>query len=714
MRKRDDGSARELEALRERLARLRKATRRASASLDLRDVLPGVLDSARSLTGARYGLMVLVDGSGKIQNLVTSGLMPHEHRQLVSSPDGPELFSHLRQLPGPARFADFHAHTASEGFPAFHLPMPLQDPVAVLMAPVLIQGAPVGSIYVTGNEYGGTFSPQDEEALTMFAAQAGAAIANARRYRDEQLARAELETLVDTSPIGIVVFDAGTGDVLRLNRAARSIVKTLHLPGNPAGELLANISVRRGDGREATLGEIALSDVRPTGETARIEKVVLELPDGRNVTTLMNALPICSPLGEVESVVVTLQDMETLEQAVGLRAEFLGVLGHELHSPLAAIKGSARALLQADADLDKAERREFHRVIVEEADHIEKLIVDLLDVAHIETGALPIERRPVAVPDILEVAYSRFCNGSGRENLQIDIATDLPQVMVDRWRIGQVLDNLLSNADKFSAPTSPIGLAASRTDRHVTISVLDDGRGIAPQHLDAVFGRFFRLHDDSAGRDPGGSGLGLAICKGIVEAHGGRIWAESDGPGLGTRLAFTVPVAQFDDKASSLSIRQVSDGQDVPRVLVVDGDPRALRQTRDALFDAGFEPITTGDPDDVPRLLRAEHPDLVLMDPTLPRTDGIDLMRRILSLADLPVILVSAMDQDDFIARALDVGAVNYIVKPYSPAELAARIRVALRQNAAAHQADPVEPHSLGDLTINYPDPPVTLAGRRA
>ena len=458
-------------------------------------------------------------------------------------------------------------------------------------------------------------------------------IANARSYREEQRARADLETLIDTSPVGVVVFDARAGRAVSLNREARRITSELHRPGASAEGLLEIIMFRRADGREVSLEELSLSAALSTGETVRLEEIVIQVPDGNSLTTLVNATPIRSPEGEVESVIVTLQDMTPLEDVAQLRAEFLGMVSHELRAPLAAIKGSAVTLLEAFADLDPAEVREFHRIINRQADHMRDLIGDLLDVARIQTGTLPIDPEPVTVALIADEARSRF--------------------------------------HKFS-----------RVD------------GAGGEH------------------DVGGSGLGLAICKGLVEAHGGRIWAESDGLGLGTRLSFTVPVAEEDDaRAAHISTGPRSDEQDRPRTLAVDDDPRALRYIRDILVEAGYAPVVTGDPDDVRRLIRASSPDAVLMDLMLPGSDGITLMQRILSLTDVPVIFLSAFAQEDVVARALDSGAVDYIVKPFSPTELAARIRVALRQRATRHQAEPPQPYVFGDLTVNYDERSVILAG---
>ena len=222
----------------------------------------------------------------------------------------------------------------------------------------------------------------------MFASQAALVIANARRHRDEQRARADLETLIDTSPVGVLVFDAKTRGVTSVNREARRIVNDLHMPGGSAEELLDMLTFRRADGREISLEEFPLAQALSTGETVRAEEIVIEVPGGGSVTTLVNATPIRSQEGEVVSVVVTLQDMTPLEEMERLRAEFLAMVSHELRTPLTSIKGSAATLTETVSDLDPAEMLQFFRIISEQADYMRDLIGDLLDVARIETGEL--------------------------------------------------------------------------------------------------------------------------------------------------------------------------------------------------------------------------------------------------------------------------------------------------------------------------------------
>ena len=709
--KNSDALARENEALRGRLSRLGEASLRINESLDFETVLQGVLDSARSLTGARYGVITLLDDAGRIQDFLYSGLTPEESRQFAELPNGMLFFERLSRIGEPLRLRDFHGYIRELGLPEFRPPMAVSSPLPFLAAPLRHRGEGVGGIYVGEKER--EFTQEDEETLVMFASQAALVIANARRHREEQRARADLETLVNTTPVGVLVLDARTGGVTSVNREARRIVNNLCEPGGSAEQLLEVLTFRRADGREVSLQEFPLAQGLMTGETVRAEEIVLLAPDGRSVTTLVNATPIFSEDGEVESVVVTMQDMTPMEDLERRRAEFLGMVSHELRTPLAAIKGSADTLLEASAELDPAEMTQFFRIIRDQSENMRHLIGDLLDVARIETGTLPVSPEPVDVTVLVDEARSRFQSGGGRNNLQIDLPPDLPRVLADRRRVVQVLNNLLSNAARHSSELSPIRVAAVRDGVHVAFSVADYGVGVPAERLPHLFRKFSRLDGEERGREVGGSGLGLAICKGIVEAHGGRIRAESDGPGLGSRFTFTLPAVKEAAAVRSRRSRPRPRKEPEPtRILCVDDDPQTLRYVRDALTRAGHAPIVTGDPEEVPRLLAEQAPHLVLLDLVLPGSDGIELMQAIREIADVPVIFLSAYGQDEVVARAFDLGAADYVVKPFSPTELVARIRAALRKRAAPELAQPSQPYVLGELTVDYSQRRVTLAGR--
>ncbi len=703
--KSDDRLREENEALRSRISRLSAASLRISASLDLETVLNEVVESARALTGARFAAIATIDETGEPVDFVTSGFTEEEHQAMVEWSDGPRLFEHFRDLPGPLRIADVPAYVQELGFPTDRLPSKtLQG------TPMRHRGVHVGNFYLVEKKGGEPFTDEDEEILVLFASQAATAIANARTYRAEQRARADLEALIETSPVGVVVFDVGTGRPVSLNREAKRIVESLRMPGHTAEQLLGVIICRRADGREIALDQFPLAQVLSNATTVRAEEIVLSVPDGRRVTTLVNATPIRSADGAVQSVVVTLQDLAPLEELDRLRAEFLDMVSHELRAPLTSIKGSAATLLEALSTLERAEMREFFRIIVDQADHMRGLISDLLDAGRIDSGTLSVAPEPTEVATLVDRARNTFLSGGSTHAVLIDLALDLPRVMADRRRIVQVLNNLFSNAAYHSPQSAPIRVAAVRDGVHVAISVRDEGRGIASERLPHLFRKYATVR--VADREHGiGGGLGLAICKGLVEAHGGRIRAESAGSRQGTRFTFTIPVAQEAGRYTAAAAGHGRPGprpeeEEQPRILVVDDDPQTLRFVRDALTEADYLPLVSGDHHDLSHLIKTERPHLVLLDLMLPDTDGIELMQHVPELSELPVIFISAYGRDETIARALERGAVDYIVKPFSPTELVARIRAALRGKA--------EPESfvLGDLVIHYDQHRVTVAGR--
>ena len=692
---------RENEALRDRLSRLSNASIRMAESLDHDSVLQGVIDGARLLTDARYGTLVAFDASGGIETLITSGITPEERGRMGRLPKGLGLLQHLNEIDGPLRLADIASHSRSVGFPRGHPPMK-----TFLGTPVLHLGERLGNIYLTEKEDGREFSLEDEETLVMFASQAGMAIANARRYSDEHRARADLEALVNISPVGVLVFDAKTGDLVSLNQESRRIVHGFRAPGRSQAELLSVLTFRRPDGREIPLADLPTQRALRNGETVRAEEIIIQLPDGQAITTVVNAAPIFSEAGAVVSVVATVQDMTPLEDLERLRAEFLGMVSHELRTPITTIKGSAATLLTASSTLSPVEMGEFFRIIDEQADHMRDLISDLLDVTRIEAGTLSITPEPTVVTVLVNQAREAFLRDGARNSIEVDLPQGLPAIRADRQRMMQVLANLLSNASKYSPDHSVIRVSASVEDVHVSISVSDEGRGVSSERLAHLFRKYSRIDSEDLARQVAGEGLGLAICKGIVEAHGGRIWAESDGEGLGTRLTFTVPAAAEASNGSATRPGPLSaDSGRAPkgraRILAVDDDPQILRHVRSTLSEAGYTPIVTGNPDEVESLIELEKPHLVLLDMILPGTDGIELMKRILEITDAPVIFLTGHGGDQIVAQAFAAGADDYMVKPFSPTELAARIEAVLRRQAAADRVTPRNPYLLGDLKID-------------
>ena len=696
----------ENQALRARIAGLTEAALRISEALDIDSVLQEVADSACSLTGARYGAITTIDEAGEFQHLVVSGVTGDELEGMIGTPDGFGILEHLNGLQDSLRTRDCNAYLATKGFPAVHLPVE-----AFLSVQIGEGDRRVGRFHLAMRPGEREFTEADEETLQMFTAQAEKAITNARIYGAEQRAKADLEALVNISPVGVVVFDAKTRSVVQFNREAQRIVTGARETALTFEDFLRTVSYQRMDRGAIPPQELPLERAS-RGESVRAEEVVFRLPDGTETSTLVNATPIWSEDGEVVSVVVTVQDITPLEELERLRAEFLGVVSHELRAPLTSIKGSAATVLTASSPLDQAEILQFFRIVEERADHMRDLINNLLDLTRIEAGTLSIAPEPTDVTSVIELARNAFLSGGYKNSVEIGTAPHLPRILSDGHRIVQVLHNLFTNASRYSREWSSIRVAAWLEELHVAISVTDEGTGIPTEFRPYLFSKFARAESGGRTHELDGYGLGLAICKGIVEAHGGRIWAESPEQSPGTRVVFTVPVV--DEAASGIA----SPGEEArsgpaqealqsERILVVDDDPQILRYVRNTLSQVGYVPTVTGDPEEMRGLLESVDPDLVLLNLVLPGTDGFELMKGI--PGETPVIFLSGRGRGQDIAKAFEMGAADYVVKPFSPTELVARVRATLRRRSSFFQR---QPFVVGGLTIDFMERTVSVAGR--
>ncbi|MYJ36434.1 MAG: response regulator [Acidimicrobiaceae bacterium] len=698
----------ENEMLRSRLSGLTEAILRINEDLDLDVVLQEVVDGARILTGARYGAITTIDKAGDLQNLLFSGLSPEQEQIVVGYDRGMELFHYLSGADGPLRTSNFIAHAESVGFDGFEPHIE-----AFLGAQIKVRDRHVGTIFVGEKHDDSEFTQEDEETVEMFASQAAMAVINACRYGDEQRAKADLRALVNTSPVGVVVVDVASENVVVANREARRLIGIGLAQEHLSVKSFLPLRFKRMDGSEAVLDDLPFEQALHADETVRAEELVIVRPDGSQVATLVNAAAIRSDGGELMTIIAIVQDMSPLEELERLRAEFLAMVSHELRAPLTAIKGSAATVLDSLMPPDPAEVRQFFHIVDEQADHMRSLINDLLDMTRIEAGALPVTPEAADVASIVDHAKNAFLDGGYQHHVKIDLMPNLPRVRADRQRIVQVLHNLLSNAAANAHDWSTITVSASLDDTHVAISVTDEGAGIAPERLPLLFTKFSQTHRDHEHRVGTGYGLGLAICRGIVEAHGGRIWARSGGQNQGTRFTFTIPAlgepaseVARDDPASGTVTRAPTK---VERILVVEDDPRTVHYIRNTLARAGYVPIITGDPREFEQLLATERPHLALLDLVLPDTDAFELIRRSPKVLEVPVIIVSGRGDDQLVARAFELGATDFIVKPFSPTELRARIAAALRRRT---QSRYTEPYRLADLTVDYMTRTVTVAGQ--
>ena len=642
----------ENEALRMKLARLTDVSRRATESLELGTVLQEIADGARLITDAQYAVVAYFDGPGHPREFFASGIGPKECQKFSDSPELLNFLDHLNDLPEPMRIPDFRNHSRFEDFNECALQLK-----TFLGTPVHYQGERVGNIYLAGKANADEFTEDDQEALVAFASQAAVAIGNAISYQREQRSREDmeremnrLEALVESSPVGVLVVDAHSGTFESVNLEAKRILGLDLDSGSRLAHYHDDGIFHSTDGQPTEVQECPISRALTLGETVRAEEIILRLPSGRSVTTLVNATPVYSESGEIASAVAIVQDMSPLDDLEKLRNGFLAMVSHELRAPLTTIKGCASMALSSDGAPAVAALLQYFRMIDQQSDHLNNLINNLLDITQIESGTLSVATRSEDVDAIIDEAKRGFHAQGGRNSVEVEITGHLVPVAADRQRIVQVLQNLLSNASKFSGQGSSIGVTAYQDEFSARISVADSGKGLTCEELPRLFKKFSRINRFDEAESVGGRGLGLAICKGIIEAHGGRIWAESEGIKQGSTFTFTIPLASpvHEADVSNSGIKTSGAGR---KILTVDDEPQVLWLFRKILREHGFETVETGNTDDLLTLLDEERPNLVLMDLLLPGTSGLEQMRRIHRWRDVPVIFVSGNEEEENIVR---------------------------------------------------------------
>ena len=706
-----DALLRENVLLKTRLTRLSEASRRVSENLDLDIVLNEIIENACYVTGALYGALLTYDQSGDIRDFITSGLSPQEIEGMNTLPRGLGLLGHISEIREPLTITDIASHPSSVGFPKNHPPMK-----SFLGMPIRHRGEHVGNIYVAEKDDGGQFTAEDQEVLVMFASQAGAAISIARTHREEQQAHADLKALVNISPVAVLVFDGKTGDLLSFNDETRRMVGNLNAPGRSHNQLLEVMALRRTDGSDIPLDELPIMKALKTGETVIADEIVIHPPAGRApITTLVNARPVRGANGDIVSVVATMQDITPLEEMKRQRAQFLNDVSHELRTPLTAIKGSASTLLGSPLLPDPVETRQFLRVIDEQSNRIRNLITDLVDLTHIESGMLSISPEPTEIAGLLDLARESYVHLRGPASpVELDIPSNCPRVMADKTRILQVLDNILLNVTRRSSRSSTLRIRALRRDMYVAVAVVEEGAGTATARPAWQYERFPSSTHADEGRN--GDDKGIAISRGIVEAHGGRLTSQEGKKNGGRGFTFTIPVVEEAAKPAeqaqprSPSSRTTDGGR--ARVLVIAENTETRRYVHGTLTQEGIPTAMTGDPNEAEMLIAAQDPQLVLFEPTLPWSDAFEMLGRIGSISDAPVIFVTGHGWDQQIGRAFELGAVDYIAKPFTATELVTRIELALRRGRPAGWREASGHYWHDGLSVDYAERKVTVANR--
>jgi CheY-like chemotaxis protein len=348
---------------------------------------------------------------------------------------------------------------------------------------------------------------------------------------------------------------------------------------------------------------------------------------------------------------------EELEEAVRNRDAVLSVVAHDLRNPLNIISLAAKTMLQ---QLPEGAPRRSAQRIVRSAQRADRMIRDLLAIGAIETGRFAIDVRPVETAELilgaLESQYSLAAAAS--VIVAADVSPELPPLQADEERLLDVLENLIGNSVKFTAPGGSITLGASGRGDQILIWVKDNGCGVEAEQLPHIFDRFWQAQKN----ERRGIGLGLAICKATVEAHGGTIWAESK-VGVGTTVFFTVPAAAASPSRP--------DASEIAKVLLVDDRPENLIALKAILERPDYELVTAKSGEEALALSLRERFAVVLLDIAMPGMNGLEVAIHLKELErsrDVPIIFVTAFGDDpEEIHRAYSSGAADYLVKPLDP-----------------------------------------------
>ena len=695
-----------------RLSDLVEACLHVAESLDTETVLQRVIDDARWLTNARYGVLLAYDVSGEVENIFTSGDTAGEFQGVQTPPQGKGLLGYLNEVEGPLRVADIGLHPRSAGLPEGHPPMQ-----TFLGMPIRREGVHIGNIYLTETESGAEFTPDDEDIIVRFAVHAGNAIANARAFEAVSRRKTDLQALVDIAPIGVIVFDAKTGRLLVANRECQRMVDDLQLPGGSFERLPEVASFQRADGREISFSELPTSRVMQSGEIVRAEEIVVCLPSGRSITTLINAAPIYSDNGDIASIVVAMQDMTPHLDDEKLRSDFLGMVSQELRTPLSAIKGSIVALTDVVGSMHSPEPLQLLKIIDHQAELMRTQINSLIDLSRINAGTLQLSLENTNVSQLVAGAIDEFRRNHAGQTIDMRIPPGLPEVLADTQRLDQVLRDLFSHSFRYSTEAATITVSAELQDSQVAFSVStvrDCDHNTQPPELFERL-RAVRLAEGQESIEEGG--LALTMAKGIVDAHGGRFRVVRTEDEHGVTFTLTIPVAEPEVALMTSAARNGTGHVDPPaaekpRVLVVAEDPHIVSTMRRTLSRADFAPLAVFDLSELDRLLADQKPEAAVIDLTGSDDSRFELVEWLATAHMVSVIGILNPGDEANAVLAYEKGADGYIVKPFSPTELVARIRASLRMKTNSHGVEADAGYVLGGVSIDYTSHRVTVGGQ--
>jgi PAS domain S-box-containing protein len=347
----------------------------------------------------------------------------------------------------------------------------------------------------------------------------------------------ELQTVLDTAPIAIwicrdpecrtVTGNIYANELFGVEQGA-NISRTAH-----PGEAAVNYRVLR-EGVEVKPQGLPAQVAVATGKPVVPDEFELIFEDGRRLYMLIGAVPLVDSAGHIRGAVAIGANITEQKQEMDIKDQFIGMVSHELRMPLTVIIGALSTA--RDERVPKEEKEELIQEATSSAESLASILSNMLELSRYQAGRLSLEKKPVRISDVAKKAVQRARRKYDTHNIILDISDRTPDADVDAGRIEQVLYNLVENAVKYSPAGSEVRVFSRQEKDGLVIGVIDYGVGIAPEDQQKLFEPFARLKENAAG----GIGLGLVVCKRLVEAHGGRIWVESQ-PGQGSTFLFTIP-----------------------------------------------------------------------------------------------------------------------------------------------------------------------------
>ncbi|MCL5960013.1 MAG: ATP-binding protein, partial [Chloroflexi bacterium] len=349
----------------------------------------------------------------------------------------------------------------------------------------------------------------------------------------------EVDAIIENMAEGVVVIDR-SGQVVRLNRVARQIWE-LPWPEGQYGHIgdFAPLDFRYPDGRPIPLEEWPPHRVL-RGETFRDFEAIYVRSDGKRYHLRFGASAVRDGRGNVILAINVFYDISQIREMERQREEFVSVVAHDLKGAMTIIRGYSELLLRSKDTLAlPSSFQKAVETVASQTRRLDRMVDDLLDVSRIEARRLKLEKRRVDLVSLIRDMVGRTEELTKGHQVSVEVRGTIPTVDVDPDRIEQIMTNLLSNAAKYSYPETPIIVDVERREEKVMISVTNQGPGIKREDVPKLFTRFYRAEAARLEKAPG-LGLGLYITEGLVEAHGGRIWVESE-PGRYATFHFTLP-----------------------------------------------------------------------------------------------------------------------------------------------------------------------------